>query len=125
MAFAPLTPKMKILFPLIGSVAAVLLFLLLVWPTGSGGKKIHSQNARQGHGQNHGSEDSRGAGWQPDRPDKKGERNASATGNKRPIENPRETGKAASGEAEGDTWWYRDGSSNKGKAAKSDWWYKD
>jgi hypothetical protein len=103
MAIAPLTPKMKIILPLIGSVAAVMLFLLLVWPTGPTQKKGQAQTKRQNHTQNRQAEDSRGAGWRADKPDRKGTRP----------------------EPKGESWWYQDEDSKKSKGAKSDWWYKD
>jgi hypothetical protein len=121
-----ISQKAKLLLPLIGTVAALLVFLLLVWPEGRHHHKAgNGAQARHEHGAERGSEDSRGAGWRPDKPEKTAKGNTAATGDRVASEDRSEKGAVKKRQASEETWWYHDDRVKKNEAPDEHWWYHD
>ncbi|GEM_PF-5050180 len=118
--------KAKIILPIAGSVAALLVFMILVWPTakhgGKHGKQSHARNDRVAEAARP-TDDSRGAGWRSDESEHRSARNRPATGNGAGPGSPRQEASSHSAGSKGDTWWYHQDGTVDHSAEKGGWWY--
>lgn len=119
----PLSEKAKIVLPIAGSVAALFVFLILVWPTSPNhGKRGKQAHARSGH-----ADDSRGAGWRSEDSDRRTTRNSEGTDGGGVGTNSRRDASAGSGRgskaSEGGTWWYHEDGAKDRSGGEGGWWY--